>query len=59
VTVHDGGILSVQDVHVMPNDGKHIASPGCPCTPKEDDETRRLRAQGLVSARVWVHHQLS
>lgn len=47
------------DVHVMPNDGKHIDSSSCPCGPKEDERTKRLRAQGVDSARVWVHGQLS
>ena len=44
------------DVHVMPNDGTHCTSVECFCRPVEDDETRRLIAQGLPSARVWIHN---
>ena len=48
-----------KDVHVMPDDGKHVASPACHCAPKEDEETRHWRAMGFVSGRVWIHNQLS
>jgi hypothetical protein len=46
-------------VHVMPNDDKHTASVDCPCRPIEDDQTRRAIAQGVETARVFVHRELS
>jgi hypothetical protein len=45
------------DVHVMPNDDKHIDSKDCPCGPYEDPDTKRLHALGL-SARLWIHNKL-
>lgn len=46
-------------VHIMPNDGKHEVSSACPCGPVEDEQTKRLRAQGFPSMKVWVHRRLS
>lgn len=46
------------DVHVMPHDGKHTPSVACHCKPQEDEQTKRLRAQGLPSDRVIVHQRL-
>ncbi len=49
----------IDDVHVIPDDGKHIASPKCPCGPKEDEQQKRARAQGRNVARVWIHQRLN
>jgi hypothetical protein len=46
-------------VHVMPDDGKHIASEECHCGPTEDEQVRRARAQGRSLDRVFVHKQLN
>jgi hypothetical protein len=47
------------DVHILPDDDKHIASPSCWCHPVEDEKTKHLRAQGFPTARVWVHFKPS
>lgn len=45
------------DVHVMPDDDQHEADLSCWCAPKEDEKTKRYRAQGGRSARIWIHHR--
>jgi hypothetical protein len=48
------------DVHVMPNsDPQHVAMVACWCWPVEDEKTKRLKAQGYPTARVWVHQRPS
>lgn len=39
-----------ENVHVMPNDGKHEAFERCHCRPVEDEQTRRAIAAGQQSA---------
>ncbi len=45
------------EVHVMPNDDRHVPMRACWCGPVEDEQTKRLIAQGFPSERVWIHQK--
>lgn len=46
------------DVHVMPNDGRHRCSVECHCGPREDEDHKHFIAQGGNAARLIVHNEV-
>lgn len=41
---------NIEDLHVMPNDGRHRAEIECWCGPRVDDGVPPR------AGRVWIHH---